>query len=102
MSNYFENKHKKCIEKILLIDSKKYKEKELVEAIKEIQSTIKEKLPANKNLEDDISDFSMVILNLSDVMMEDNFEESVMARLLVENIWSDDDEDEDDSLEEEE
>ena len=74
----------------------------MVEAIKEIQSTIKEKLPVNKNLEDDISDFSMVILNLSEVMMEDNFEESVMARLLVENIWSDDDEDEDDSLEEEE
>jgi hypothetical protein len=77
------------VKKILSIDKSKFKEKEIISAIEEIQSTLKEKMATKKPIEDDVADFSMVMLGFSEFFITENPDDSVNSRLLVEGIWSD-------------
>jgi hypothetical protein len=77
------------VKKILSIDKFKFKEKEIISAIDEIQNTLKEKMATKKPIEDDVADFSMVMLGFSEFFITENPDDSVNSRLLVEGIWSD-------------
>jgi len=65
------------------------------EALTHVKSVIQEKLTSGDDVEDDLADFSLVALNAAEA--SENFEDSVNVRIMLEQIWeqeeAEDDED---------
>lgn len=62
-----------------------YKNQMVNEALKEIHSVLTEKLAKRQSVEDDLGDFSLVVL--AAVSESDDMDDAVKARMMLEEIW---------------
>lgn len=66
-----------------------YKNQMVNDALKEIHGVLREKIAKKQSVEDDLGDFSLVVL--AAVSESDDMEEAVKARMMLEEIWLDED-----------
>lgn len=74
-------------QRILLLNENDYKEESIKSAISTVKESVKEKLETNQEIVDDLSDFCIVALQLAEELEKDNFNESVMIRVMIEDIF---------------